>query len=86
MKVAILGHCGIGWSGAEIGIIIQDILNLREAWASIPNLLYTFDNLVEPTPYVGSYQSRNERSVIWAAAQSNFVEGDISCCAGNLDA
>lgn len=56
-------------------ILPNEIVNYVRAipWKlEVPNLIYTFDELVEPTPYVGCYQSRNERPVIWAAALRQF--------------
>ena len=71
MKVAIIG-AGMTMLGryylSEILHFIED-----EPWKlEVSDLNYTFDEFVEPTPYVGGYQSRNERSVIWAVALKQF--------------
>ena len=69
MKVAILGV--IPRHLIEISALLAEIVDMRKMFSD-EFLPYTFDEFVEPTPYVGSYQSRNERSVIWAAALKQF--------------
>lgn len=69
MKVAILG--GIPWHLIDVSTIVAEIVDMRKMFLD-EFLPYTFDEFVEPTPYVGNYQSRHLRPVIWASALRQF--------------
>lgn len=71
MKAVIIG-AGMTMLGRYY---LSEILNFieDETWKlEVTDLNYTFDEFVEPTPYVGNYQSRHSRPVIWASALRQF--------------
>lgn len=70
MKVAIIGTgINIAWIDELCDIV--SIIKEAECW-NVPNCFITSEEIIEATPYVASYQSRESRPVIWAAALRQF--------------
>jgi hypothetical protein len=71
MKVAIFGR-GISIAILDELINVANIIQESYIYIPTPQEVFILDNFVESTPFVDSYQSRNERPIIWEASLKQF--------------